>query len=83
MLSYFIFYCTRLLSFLLGLIIFGVYWILKKTGHKVAGVILSSVLVFAILSAAIFFAFEDSFFSKSDATELLSKLIDENLSKNL
>ncbi|MFD2556321.1 hypothetical protein [Sphingobacterium tabacisoli] len=58
---------------LLGLIIFGIYWILKKTGHKVAGAIVSSILVLMVLSGAIFFVFEDSFFSKSDANELLSK----------
>ncbi len=58
---------------LIGLIIFGIYWILKKKGRKVAGAIVSSVLVLAVISAAIFFVFEDSFFSKSDAVELLSR----------
>lgn len=58
---------------LIGLIIFVVYWTLKKAGHKVAGTIVSSVLVLAFILGAIFFVFEDSFFFKSDATELLSK----------
>lgn len=46
----FLFYLLRFAPFiiLLGLIIFGIYWILKKTGHKVAGVIFSSALVLAI-----------------------------------
>ncbi|MDR2284809.1 MAG: hypothetical protein LBE37_16460 [Sphingobacterium sp.] len=58
---------------LIGLIIFGIYWVLKKKGHKAAATIVSSVLILAFISVAIFFVFEDSFFSKSDANELLSK----------
>ncbi|MBL1411529.1 hypothetical protein [Sphingobacterium faecale] len=75
MIDAFFFYLVLFAPFitLLGLIIFGIYWILKKTGHKVAGAIVSSILVLMVLFGAIFFVFEDSFFSKSDVTELLSK----------
>ncbi|TDQ73930.1 hypothetical protein [Sphingobacterium yanglingense] len=58
---------------LLGLIIFGIYWLLNKKGYRIAALIASSVLMLVALSGAIFFVFEDSFFSKSDAVELLSR----------
>jgi len=54
-------------------VIFLTYWIPKKLGYRKIGLIISSTLIIFFVSITIFFVFEDEFFSKNDALELLGQ----------
>jgi len=56
-----------------GLFICLIYWILKKSGRKKLGTIVSIVLILSFLIFKLFLLFDDLLFSKSDARKLLSE----------
>jgi len=47
------------------------YWILKKSGRKKLGTIVSIVLILPFLIFTLYLLFDDLLFSKSDARQLL------------
>jgi len=49
------------------------YWILKKSGRKKLGTIVSIVLILPFLMLTLYLLFDDLLFSKSDARQLLSE----------
>lgn len=56
-----------------GLFIYLMYWILKKSGRKKLGTIVSIVLILPFLMLTLYLLFDDLLFSKSDARQLLSE----------
>ncbi len=56
-----------------GLFIYLMYWILKKSGRKKLGTIVSIVLILPFLVLTLYLLFDDLLFSKSDARQLLSE----------
>lgn len=56
-----------------GLFIYLIYWILKKSGRKKLGTIVSIVLILSFLIFTLYLLFDALLFSKSDARKLLSE----------
>lgn len=56
-----------------GLFIYLMYWILKKSGRKKLGTIVSIVLILPFLMLTLYLLFDDLLFSKSDARQPLSE----------